>query len=97
MFTHIRRTMGEFVWSETGLVRQQAGLPMAWAVGTLVAMAVFFGTPDMAAAACNELTGTSCTANDQCQMYCQIYQGCAGGECRPSGYCFCCTPYPCGS
>ena len=98
MLTHIRRTMGEFIHSETGLVRQQSGLPMAWVVGTLVAMAVFFGTPDEAVATCNWGYAGSCATQSECMMYCQVSEGCIRGDCSPNNNCYCCDgPAPCGS
>lgn len=101
MLTHIRRTISEFIYSETGVVRQQAGLPMAWVVGTLVAMAVCLGTPDGAVAACTVgYTGVSCDTDPQCAMYCQIHKGCPGGICQlHDGFkqCLCCDPLPCAS
>lgn len=85
--------MGAFLASETGFVRQRTGLPVAWAVGVLVAAAVLFGMPDRAHAACG-FWGADCSpGSSTCTSYCVDYMHCSSGQCAlysPGVYkCYC--------
>lgn len=101
MLAHLRRTLNEFISNETGFVRQRNGLPVAWAVGVLVAAAVMFGTVDPAAADqcaglpvghCQWVAQGSCCNNNTWQNeveWCKVSDGCYPRDGR-------CNTLPCG-
>lgn len=78
--------MAEFIASETGFVRQRTGLPVAWATGVLVVVAIFFGMPDKAHAACGWLPDVTCGSDSYCWGLCvHPPYNCSGGSCEPYG------------
>ena len=83
MLLHFRRTVSEFISSESGFVSPRMGLPMAWVVGLLLVATVML-TPSPAAA-CPSAYWENCPEAG-CDQYCEM-QGCPG-TCL-TDYCLC--------
>ena len=78
----LRRTVREFIVSESGVVSARTGLPVAWVVGLLLAGAVILG-PDPAEAACNVWIDWPNCDPMGCGMTCdEGYSGCNSGHCH---------------
>ena len=91
MLNDLLKTLSEFVFNETGLVRQGRALSVAWVAGLLVAGAVFLGTPNQAAAHCSGSHWYFCYSNSMCDAYCMHH---GGGSCYGECYVLVCV---CGS
>ena len=82
----LRRTLNEFVTSESGYVSPRTGLPVAWVVGLLLAAAVVLA-PDPAEAACDvEIDWPNCDPQGCAQTCAEGYSSCTSGKCEPSVY-----------
>ena len=89
----LRRTLNEFVTSESGVVSARTGLPVAWVVGLLLAAAVVLG-PDPAEAACDEgyYDVENCHSNEQsCAQICDNGAKCPSYMCSvyDDDLCYC--------
>jgi hypothetical protein len=92
-FIMLRRTLNEFVTSESGYVSPRTGLPVAWVVGLLLAAAVVLA-PDPAEAACEEgyITVEDCIDNEQsCAQRCDEGKHCSSYTCSvyDDDLCYC--------
>ena len=69
----LRRTVREFIVSESGVVSARTGLPVAWVVGLLLAAAVILGPDPAEASTCKKgyLTLRDCHKKQKyCGMKC---------------------------
>ncbi len=87
MLLHLRRTLTEFVTSESGYVSPRTGLPVAWVVGLLLAAAVVLAPDPAEARTCKkgptplkdchkkeEYCGDICDNDKKCDRYmCSVH------------------------
>ena len=74
-------SVGEFIISETGFVKQRSGLPLSWTAGVLMTAAILFGGSGKAEAVCASAWDCAGQGGSYCPTNCQIDCGTANSAC----------------